>query len=95
MGKKKKALSIQKSILQVLEQSPNQSYNYKQIASRLGIKGPSGRNHIIKNLKKLIALKKINNPTKGTFQAKKNNNYHQGILDISNNGFESFFNTPP
>ena len=86
MGKKKKALSIQKSILQVLEQSPNQSYNYKQIASRLGIKDPSGRNHIIKNLKKLIALKKINNPTKGTFQAKKNNNYHHGILDISNNG---------
>lgn len=86
MGKKKKALSIQKSILQVLEQSPNQSYNYKQIASRLGIKDPSGRNHIIKNLKKLIALKKINNSTKGTFQAKKNNNYHQGILDISNNG---------
>ena len=86
MGKKKKALSIQKSILQVLEQSPNQSYNYKQIASRLGIKDPSGRNHIIKNLKKLIALKKINNPTKGTFQAKKNNNYHQGILNISNNG---------
>ena len=86
MGKKKKALSIQKSILQVLEQSPNQSYNYKQITSRLGIKDPSGRNHIIKNLKKLIALKKINNPTKGTFQAKKNNNYHQGILDISNNG---------
>ena len=51
MGKKKKALSIQKSILQVLEQSPSQSYNYKQIASRLGIKDPSGRNHIIKNLK--------------------------------------------
>lgn len=86
MGKKKKTLSIQKSILQVLEQSPNQSYNYKQIASRLGIKDPSGRNHIIKNLKKLVGLKKIKNPTKGTFQANKNNNYHRGFLDISNNG---------
>lgn len=86
MGKKKKALSVQKSILQVLEQSPNQSYNYKQIASRLGIKDPSGRNHIIKNLKKLVGLKKINNPTKGTFQAKKNNNYHRGFLDLSYNG---------
>lgn len=86
MGKKKKVLSIQKSILQVLEQSPNQSYNYKQIASSLGIKDPSGRNHIIKNLKKLVGLKKINNPTKVTFQAKKNNNYHRGTLDISNNG---------
>lgn len=86
MGKKKKALSVQKSILQVLEQSPNQSYNYKQIASRLGIKDPSGRNHIIKNLNKLVGLKKINNPTKGTFQAKKNNNYHRGFLDLSYNG---------
>lgn len=86
MGKKKKTLSIQKSILQVLEQSPNKSYNYKQIASRLGIKDPSGRNHIIKNLKKLVGLKKIKNPTKGTFQANKNNNYHRGFLDISNNG---------
>ena len=86
MGNKKKVLSIQKNILQVLDQSPNNTFNYKQIASRLGIKDPSGRNHIIKNLKKLAALKLINNPTKGTFQAKTNNNYHRGILDVSNNG---------
>lgn len=86
MGKKKKVLSIQKNILRVLDQSPNQTFNYKQIASRLGINDPSGRNHIIKNLKKLAALKLINNPTKGTFQAKKNDNYHRGILDVSNNG---------
>jgi ribonuclease R/exosome complex exonuclease DIS3/RRP44 len=86
MDKKKKVLSIQKNILRVLDQSPNQTFNYKQIASRLGINDPSGRNHIIKNLKKLAALKLINNPTKGTFQAKKNDNYHRGILDVSNNG---------
>lgn len=86
MGNKKKVLSIQKNILQVLDKSPNKTFNYKQIASRLGIKDPSGRNHIIKNLKKLAALKLINNPTKGTFQAKTNNNYHRGILDVSNNG---------
>ena len=86
MGNKKKVLSIQKNILQVLDQSPNNTFNYKQIASRLGIKDPSGRNHIIKNLKKLAALKLINNPTKGTFQAKTNDNYHRGLLDVSNNG---------
>mgnify|MGYP003324577950 FL=1 len=86
MGKKKKVLSVQKSILQVLDQTPNQTFNYKQIASRLGIKDPSGRNHIIKNLKKLAAQKLINNPTKGTFQAKKREHYHRGFLDISNNG---------
>lgn len=86
MGNKKKVLSIQKNILHVLDQTPNQTFNYKQIARRLGIKDPSGRNHIIKNLKKLAALKLINNPTKGTFQAKTNDNYHRGILDVSNNG---------
>ena len=86
MGKKKNVLSIQKNILQVLDQTPNQTFNYKQIASRLGIKDPSGRNHIIKNLKKLAAQKLINNPTKGTYQAKKNESYHRGILDVSNNG---------
>ena len=86
MGNKKKVLSIQKNILQVLDQTPNQTFNYKQIASRLGIKDPSGRNHIIKNLKKLASLNLINNPTKGTFQAKTNDNYHRGILDVSNNG---------
>lgn len=86
MGKKNNVLSIQKNILQVLDQSPNKTFNYKQIASRLGVKDPSGRNHIIKNLKKLAALNQINNPTKGTFQAKKQEKYHRGILDVSTNG---------
>ena len=86
MGKKNNVLSIQKNILQVLDKSPNKTFNYKQIASRLGVKDPSGRNHIIKNLKKLAALNQINKPTKGTFQAKKQEKYHRGILDVSTNG---------
>jgi ribonuclease R len=86
MGKKNNVLSIQKNILQVLDQSPTKTFNYKQIASRLGVKDPSGRNHIIKNLKKLAALNQINNPTKGTFQAKKQEKYHRGVLDVSTNG---------
>ena len=86
MGNKKNVLSIKKSIIQVLGQSPNQTFNYKQIANRLCINDPSGRNQIIKNLKKLAAQKLINNPTKGKFQAKKRENYHRGVLDISNNG---------
>jgi ribonuclease R/exosome complex exonuclease DIS3/RRP44 len=86
MGKKNNVLSIQKNILQVLDQSPNKTFNYKQIASRLGVKDPSGRNHIIKNLKKLTARNQINNPTKGTYQAKKQEKYHRGVLDLSTNG---------
>jgi ribonuclease R len=86
MGKKNKVLSIQKNILQVLNQTPNKTFNYKQIASRLGVKDPSGRNQIIKNIKKLVLLKLINNPTKGTFQAKNKEKCHRGILDLSSNG---------
>lgn len=58
MGKKKKTLSIQKNILNLLDQHPTQTFTYKQIGARLGVTDPSGRNHIIKNLKKL-AEKKI------------------------------------
>ena len=46
MGKKKKVLSIQKNILQVLDQTPNQTFNYKQIAAKLGVNDASSRNHI-------------------------------------------------
>ena len=86
MSKKKKGLSIQKSILQVLEQTPSQSFTYKQIASRLGIKDASGRNHIIKNLKKLAESGIIEQRSRGSYQSKKNDAYHQGILDLSANG---------
>ena len=86
MGNKKNVLSIKKGILQVLDKNPNQTFNYKQIAKRLCINDPSGRNHIKKNLKKLATQNIINNPTKGIFQAKKREKYHRGTLDISNNG---------
>ena len=68
MGKKKKELSIQKSILNILEQTPTQSFTYKQVGSRLGINDPSGRNHIIKSLKKLNELKLIEQVKRGSYQ---------------------------
>lgn len=86
MGKKKKSISVQKNILDLLNQHPNQTFTYKQIGARLGVNDPSGRNHIIKNLKKLAEKKQIEQQTRGSFKAKPNKNIHTGILDLSGKG---------
>lgn len=86
MGKKKKVLSIQKSILNILEQNPTQSFTYKQVGSRLGINDPSGRNHIIKSLKKLEDIKLIEQVKRGNYQLTQKKKYHEGILDLSGKG---------
>ena len=38
------------SILTILKEDRNKSYNHKQIASKLGVNDASSRNQIIKNL---------------------------------------------
>lgn len=86
MGKKKKTLSIQKNILNLLDQHPTQTFTYKQIGARLGVTDPSGRNHIIKNLKKLAEKKIIEQHSRGSYRAKSRKNHHEGILDLSAKG---------
>lgn len=86
MGKKKKVLSIQKSILSLLDQHASQSFTYKQIGSKLDIHDPSGRNHIIKSLKKLAEKNLIEQKTRGSYQAKKTKTYFDGVFDLSSSG---------
>ena len=86
MGKKKKVLSVQKSILNLFDQYPTQTFTYKQIGSRLGVDDPSGRNHIIKSLKKLADNKLIEQHSQGSFKAKSQKKFHEGVLDLSSKG---------
>lgn len=86
MGKKKKILSVQKNILTLFDQYPTQTFTYKQIASRLGVTDPSGRNHIIKSLKKLAEKSIIEQHTRGSYKAKMQKKHHIGILDLSAKG---------
>lgn len=86
MGKKKNSLSVQKSILNILEQYPNQTFTYKQVGAKLGIDDPSGRNHIIKSLKTLAEKKLIEQATQGSYKAKSEKKYHLGVLDLSGKG---------
>ncbi len=86
MGKKKKTLSVQKNILNLFDQYPAQTFTYKQIAARLGVTDPSGRNHIIKSLKKLADQKLIDQHTRGSYKAKSRKKQHEGTLDLSGKG---------
>ncbi len=86
MGKKKKTLSVQKNILNLLDQYPTQTFTYKQIAARPGVTDPSGRNHIIKSLKKLADQKLIEQHSRGSYKAKSRKNHYEGILDLSAKG---------
>ena len=92
MTRNKKKKSSQKisnltnTILSILKKDRNQSFNYKQIAAKLGVNDASSRNQIIKKLHALTAQKEIEEVERGKFKAVINTEYHVGILDISAKG---------
>ena len=58
-GSSNKSKNLTESILVILRKNHSNPYNYKQIASKLGLDDPSSRNQIIKKLKKLQVEKTI------------------------------------
>ncbi|MBT8204002.1 MAG: ribonuclease R [Eudoraea sp.] len=92
MSKKKKRLKnhrrneITKGIFTVLERNNTQSFNYKQIASKLGITDTEGRNILIKRLGELTAKKRIQQQQRGKYQAISKGNYVEGVVQITGRG---------
>ena len=92
MTRKKKKKSnkgisnLTNTILSILKKDRNQSFNYKQIAAKLGVNDASSRNQIIKKLHQLLANKEIEEVERGKFKAVINTEYHSGILDLSSKG---------
>jgi len=90
--KKKRARSqrkneITKGIFTVLEAEPNTSYNYKQIASKLGIDDTKDRNDLIQRLGQLKAKDRIVEQERGRYKMKPSNKtVLTGKLDLANNG---------
>jgi len=90
--KKKRARSqrkneITKGIFTVLEAEPNKSYNYKQIASKLGITDTKDRNDLIQRLGQLKAKERIIEQERGRYKMKTSNKtVLTGRLDLANNG---------
>jgi ribonuclease R len=89
-NKKKKSSNkisnLTNTILSILKKERNQSFNYKQIAAKLGVNDASSRNQIIKKLHALAAEKEIKEVERGKFKAIITTEYHTGILDLSVKG---------
>ena len=81
-----KISNLTNTILSILKKDRNQSFNYKQIASKLGVNDASSRNQIIKKLQQLKAKQEIEEVDRGKFKIIVNTEYHTGILDLATKG---------
>ena len=80
---KQRKNEITKGIFSVLESDPDKSFNYKQIASKLGISDPSGRNMLIKRLGQLAGNEKIAEVARGKYKMIVSQNYFTGKVDMT------------
>ncbi len=92
MARKKRRTSNSKinnltnTILSILKKERTKTFNYKQIASKLGLNDASSRNQIIKTLAKLAGKQEIEQIERGKFKAVTNAEYHIGTLDMAAKG---------
>lgn len=77
---------LTKNILDILRKRPQENCGHKEIASVLGVDDASSRNQIIKKLRQLADKGKITEVAKGKYQIKANNDYLQGVLDMTSKG---------
>jgi ribonuclease R/exosome complex exonuclease DIS3/RRP44 len=90
--KKKKARNhrkneITKGIFTVLEKEPKKAFNYKQIASRIGVSDTQDRNLLIKRLGQLKEKKRILEEGKGSYKALASaQEQHIGKVDLTGRG---------
>lgn len=78
--------NLENTILSILKKERNKTFNYKQIAAKLGVNDASSRNQIIKKLHQLKAKQEIEEVERGKFKAIVTTEYHTGILDVSSKG---------
>ena len=91
MGKKKRRIKsrtrvTEAVILEVLSAHPTQAFSIKQIAGILQIRDSSGRNQIVKKLHRLVDQKQIQESSIGVCKRIQNNNYQEGISQITAKG---------
>lgn len=81
-----KISNLTNTILSILKKDRTQTFNYKQIASKLGVNDASSRNQIIKKLAELKAKEDIKEIDRGKFQIINNTEYHTGVFDAAQRG---------
>ncbi|NKI27928.1 ribonuclease R [Arenibacter sp. 6A1] len=86
-GQNNKSNEITKGIFTVLEKEPGKSFNYKQIAAKIGLTDTKDRNDLIKKLVSLKEKKRIVEESRGNYKAiASTKSYHTGRVDITGRG---------
>ena len=78
--------NLTRDIFKIFNNDSTKYYNYKQIASKLGITNSDGKTQILKKLAELKETKKIKEIDRGKYQIIIDKKYHIGSLDITSNG---------
>ena len=78
--------NLTESILNILKSEKNKSFNYKQIAAKLGVNDASSRNQIIKTLQKLQVKQEIELVERGKYKAVITTDYYSGIIELNSKG---------
>lgn len=77
---------LTKGIFTILENERDKTFNYKQIASKLGLTDTKSRNELIKRLGKLKKEKRILEVEVGKYKAIVKRSHYKGILDLTSSG---------
>ncbi|MFX0556067.1 ribonuclease R [Maribacter sp. CXY002] len=78
---------ITKGIFTVLEKEPSKTFNYKQIAAKIGITDVQDRNILIQRLTQLKEKKRIREVSRGSYQVLDDvKTYHTGVVDLTSKG---------
>ncbi len=81
-----KISNLTNTILGILKKDKRKTFNYKQIATILGVNDASSRNQIIKKLHDLKAKQEIEEVDRGKFKAIVSSEYYTGIVDMAQRG---------
>jgi len=77
---------LDQRILEIMRKDHDNPFNYKQIASKLGVDDPSSRNQIIKKLRSLQGKGTIKEIDRGKYIITPSQNYYTGRVDIASRG---------
>jgi len=85
-NKKQNNNGLSQSIVTILRKNHSKTYNYKEIAGKLGLNDASSRNQIIKNLRALQVNGTIQEIERGKYILTPSKNYYTGRVDIAGRG---------
>ncbi len=73
-------------ILRIFKANEKESFNYKQIASRLNVDDAKSRNRIIRTLAQQAAKGKLKETSRGKFQFNGSSDFYEGTIDMTSKG---------